>query len=76
MYNHVSFHMILFIQVIEEEKLQENCTAVGTYMLKCLEALRDKYEIIGDVRGKVLRKIVTYAIFFKLFVYLGPNDWC
>lgn len=57
--------MITFFQVIEEEKLQENCTVVGTYMLKCLEVLRDKYEIIGDVRGKVLNTEATCTVFYK-----------
>lgn len=39
--------------MIEEEKLQQNALDVGTYLLKGFETLRDKYDVIGDVRGKV-----------------------
>jgi 4-aminobutyrate aminotransferase-like enzyme len=39
--------------VIDEEKLQQNALEVGTYFLRGFESLRDKYDIIGDVRGKV-----------------------
>jgi len=39
--------------VIDEENLQQNSLEVGTYLLKGFETLRDKYDIIGDVRGKV-----------------------
>ncbi|XP_049860541.1 alanine--glyoxylate aminotransferase 2, mitochondrial-like isoform X2 [Schistocerca gregaria] len=42
------------LEVIEEEKLQENCKIVGTYMLTKLAELRDKFDCIGDVRGKGL----------------------
>ncbi|XP_055538884.1 alanine--glyoxylate aminotransferase 2, mitochondrial isoform X2 [Wyeomyia smithii] len=42
------------IDVIDQEELQKNARVVGTYMLKELEKLRDKYEVIGDVRGKGL----------------------
>ncbi|KAG3266802.1 alanine--glyoxylate aminotransferase 2, transcript variant X4 [Ictidomys tridecemlineatus] len=41
-------------EVIEEEKLQENCQEVGTYMLLKLAKLRDEFDIVGDVRGKGL----------------------
>ncbi|KAF1770146.1 hypothetical protein GCK72_001964 [Caenorhabditis remanei] len=40
------------LEVIEEEKLQENCAVVGDYFLKQLAALDEK--AIGDVRGKGL----------------------
>ena len=46
------------LDVIDEEKLQENALNVGTYMLRGLEKLRDKYEIVGDVRGKVSLNIM------------------
>lgn len=39
--------------MIDEENLQQNSLEVGTYLLKGLENLRDKYEVVGDVRGKV-----------------------
>lgn len=43
----------LVVQVIEEEKLQENSLTIGNYFLKGLDELRSKYKIIGDVRGQV-----------------------
>ena len=42
------------IDVIDEEKLQENSDKVGTHFLKELAKLRDEFEIVGDVRGKGL----------------------
>ena len=42
------------LDVIEEEKLQQNCEVVGTFFLSELAKLRDEFEIIGDVRGKGL----------------------
>ncbi|XP_023711724.1 alanine--glyoxylate aminotransferase 2, mitochondrial isoform X3 [Cryptotermes secundus] len=42
------------LNVIEEEKIQENAHVVGTHLLKKLAKLRDQFECIGDVRGKGL----------------------
>ena len=42
------------LDVIDEEKLQQNCAVVGTYFLNELAKLRDEFEIVGDVRGKGL----------------------
>ncbi|KAL3531615.1 hypothetical protein ACH5RR_005136 [Cinchona calisaya] len=42
------------LRVIEKEKLQENAHAVGSYLKERLTALKDKHEIIGDVRGRGL----------------------
>jgi alanine-glyoxylate transaminase/(R)-3-amino-2-methylpropionate-pyruvate transaminase len=42
------------LDVIDEEKLQENCEKVGTHFLLELAKFRDEYEIVGDVRGKGL----------------------
>lgn len=42
------------LKVIEKEKLQENAQVVGSYLKERLNALKDKYEIIGDVRGRGL----------------------
>jgi taurine-pyruvate aminotransferase len=42
------------MQIIEDENLLENVTQQGEYLLGCLNNLKDKYEIIGDVRGKGL----------------------
>uniref|UniRef100_A0A9J8AKU2 Alanine--glyoxylate aminotransferase 2, mitochondrial n=1 Tax=Cyprinus carpio carpio TaxID=630221 RepID=A0A9J8AKU2_CYPCA len=43
------------LDTIKEDKMQENSADVGTYLLTELAKLRDKYEIIGDVRGKGLQ---------------------
>ncbi|MCJ8741242.1 hypothetical protein PDJAM_G00068390 [Pangasius djambal] len=42
------------LDTIKEDRIQENCAVVGTHLLKELAKLRDKYEIVGDVRGKGL----------------------
>ncbi|GMP86076.1 hypothetical protein CsSME_00039000 [Camellia sinensis var. sinensis] len=42
------------LKVIEREKLQENAHVVGSYLKERLTALKDKHEIIGDVRGRGL----------------------
>src|SRR5690348_15655613 len=42
------------IQVIEEEQLAENSHVVGNYFRQGLEALQEKYPLIGDVRGQGL----------------------
>ncbi|XP_035892423.1 alanine--glyoxylate aminotransferase 2, mitochondrial isoform X1 [Anopheles stephensi] len=42
------------LDVIDEEEMQKNSLDVGTYLLKGLEQLRDKHDVIGDVRGKGL----------------------
>jgi 4-aminobutyrate aminotransferase len=39
------------IDWIESEGLLENARAVGQYLRESLEALQDKYPVIGDVRG-------------------------
>ncbi|KAK2647486.1 hypothetical protein Ddye_014975 [Dipteronia dyeriana] len=40
------------LKVIEKEKLQNNAFVVGSHLKERLTALKDKYEIIGDVRGR------------------------
>ena len=40
------------IKIIRDEKLLENVNTVGNYLFDCLLNLKDKYEMIGDVRGK------------------------
>ncbi|KAG8387927.1 hypothetical protein BUALT_Bualt02G0072200 [Buddleja alternifolia] len=42
------------LNVIEKEKLQQNAFTVGSYLKERLTCLKDKYEIIGDVRGRGL----------------------
>jgi taurine-pyruvate aminotransferase len=42
------------MKIIEEENLIENVRVQGAYLLGRLHDLKDKYQIIGDVRGKGL----------------------
>lgn len=42
------------LEVIEEEKLQENAKEVGAYYKSLLSDLKKKYNCIGDVRGSGL----------------------
>lgn len=42
------------VRIIEEEKLIENSYAVGTYFLKKLQPMLDRYSFVGDVRGRGL----------------------
>ncbi|WP_282120879.1 aspartate aminotransferase family protein [Ruegeria atlantica] len=42
------------MRIIEDENLLQNCIDMGDRMLGNLQALMDKHEVIGDVRGKGL----------------------
>jgi len=42
------------LQIIENENLLDNVTAMGEYLMGRLNGLKDKHPIIGDVRGKGL----------------------
>jgi len=42
------------LQVLDDEKLQSNAATVGGALLKELQALQQRYDAIGDVRGKGL----------------------
>jgi len=42
------------LEVIEQEHLQANALQLGNHILAGLNKLKDKYKIIGDVRGKGL----------------------
>ena len=42
------------LQVIEEEKLQEKAFRVGAYLMDQLNDLKQRHNIIGDVRGRGL----------------------
>lgn len=42
---------IAVIKMIEDEDLRSNCRVVGDYLREKLDELKEKYEIIGDVRG-------------------------
>ncbi len=39
------------LEVIETENLQKNCLELGAYILAGLNRLKEKYAVIGDVRG-------------------------
>ncbi|MBL4667136.1 MAG: aminotransferase class III-fold pyridoxal phosphate-dependent enzyme, partial [Sneathiella sp.] len=40
------------IQIIEDEGLVENAATVGSYALERMHDMKDKYSLIGDVRGR------------------------
>jgi len=46
------------IDFIEERNLLANCTETGAYLRAGLEDLKDKHELIGDVRGMGLMQAV------------------
>ncbi|MGD0778705.1 MAG: aminotransferase class III-fold pyridoxal phosphate-dependent enzyme, partial [Candidatus Solibacter sp.] len=46
------------IDFIEEQKLLDNCTETGGYLRAGLEDLKEKHEIIGDVRGMGLMQAI------------------
>jgi ethanolamine-phosphate phospho-lyase len=45
---------IAVMDVIEKEKLMENARTVGNYILNKLKEIGQRYDIIGDVRGRGL----------------------
>ncbi|MDP6968692.1 MAG: aminotransferase class III-fold pyridoxal phosphate-dependent enzyme [Gammaproteobacteria bacterium] len=42
------------MRIIEEENLLQNVQLMGAYLQQRLEALADKYKMVGDIRGKGL----------------------
>jgi len=42
------------MRILEDEKLLENTTAMGEYLVEQFEGLKAKHAIVGDVRGKGL----------------------
>ncbi len=42
------------MRIIEQENLLENVSTMGDYLMDGLQMLKDKHEIVGDVRGKGL----------------------
>ena len=42
------------LDVMEQEKLADHALEVGTYMKARFEKLKEKYEVLGDVRGRGL----------------------
>ncbi|KAL0716939.1 hypothetical protein Bca4012_066261 [Brassica carinata] len=49
------------LRVIHQEKLQENAFVVGSHLKRRLTQLKDKYELIGDVRGRGLMLGVEFV---------------
>ncbi|KAF3552393.1 hypothetical protein DY000_02003861 [Brassica cretica] len=49
------------LRVIQEEKLQENAFLVGSHLKRRLTQLKDKYELIGDARGRGLMLGVEFV---------------
>lgn len=52
---------IASLQVIEEDGLIENAWLRGEEMLHGIEAMKDKYEMISDVRGKGLMIAIEFS---------------
>jgi len=44
--------IVATIEVMQEENILEHATEVGDFMLKQLEEMKERHEIIGEVRGK------------------------
>ncbi|MQM05575.1 hypothetical protein Taro_038387 [Colocasia esculenta] len=42
------------LKVLDKEKRQSHCAAVGSHLVERLRNLQQKYELIGDVRGRGL----------------------
>jgi 4-aminobutyrate aminotransferase len=49
------------IDLIEEDRLMDNAADVGGYYREGLEALRDKHDLIGDVRGMGLLLAIEFV---------------
>src|SRR5437660_9122836 len=46
------------IDLIEEDRLMDNAEVVGNYFRQGLESLKDKHDLIGDVRGMGLMQAI------------------
>jgi len=71
------------LKVLDKEKRQEHCAAVGSYLLERLRVLQEKHEVIGDIRGRGLmigielvtdRKIKTPAKAETLMLFEKLKD--
>ena len=49
------------IELIEEDRLMENAAVMGSYFREGLEALKQKYEQLGDVRGMGLMQAIEFV---------------
>lgn len=50
------------IQMIEDDDLRTNCRVVGDYFREKLCGLYERYDVIGDVRGKGLMQAVELVV--------------
>jgi 4-aminobutyrate aminotransferase len=50
------------IKLIEDEDLRTNCRIVGEYLHEKLLELQEKYEVIGDVRGKGMMQAIEIVV--------------
>ena len=56
---------IAVMDVIEKEKLMENARVVGEYLIKKFKEIGERYDIIGDVRGR--------GLFFGVEIVRNPK---
>src|SRR5689334_20504646 len=49
------------IDLIEEDRLMDNAATVGSYFRDGLEELKNKHELIGDVRGMGLMQAIEFV---------------
>ncbi|HTD21503.1 MAG TPA: aspartate aminotransferase family protein [Terriglobales bacterium] len=49
------------IELIEEDRLMDNAATVGDYFRQGLEELKQKHELIGDVRGMGLMQAIEFV---------------
>jgi 4-aminobutyrate aminotransferase-like enzyme len=49
------------IKVIEDENLRANAATVGAYFRERLEGLKEKYPVVGDVRGMGLMQALEFV---------------
>ena len=49
------------IDLIEEDRLMDNAEVVGSYFRQGLESLKDKHDLIGDVRGMGLMQALEFV---------------
>jgi 4-aminobutyrate aminotransferase len=49
------------IDLIEEDRLMDNAEVVGNYFRQGLEALKDKHDLIGEVRGMGLMQALEFV---------------
>ncbi|MCU0238164.1 MAG: aspartate aminotransferase family protein [Pyrinomonadaceae bacterium] len=50
------------IKLIEDQDLRTNCKVVGDYLRERFEELKEKYEVIGDVRGMGLMQAIEVVV--------------